>query len=457
MKRLVLALGLLLSLTASAWAQTCPTRPLGDSSNACASTAFIQNQIAATPLAGFITCPANQFVNVVGAPSVCAQPSFSNISGQATLAQLPTIGANTVLGSIAGGTPIALTTTQHTTLVNLFTTALSGAVPASGGGTTNFLRADGAFAAPPGGASGGAVTPQVRITLVSGQAVMVSSQAGASSVLVTPYGGCIIPIWNGSSFVNTCFAEVSQLTTDTTKSPAAAAANSNYDIFCWIDSGPTNRCTRGPLWTNDTTRSAGTALLLNQGIWTNNASITNGPAAGLGTYVGTIRSDASSLVNFTFGAYGNPCTGSTLGIFNAYNRVPVTVQFGLTTASWTYNVANTWRAINGSTSCLVLQLRGLNEDPIHMTYFAIGTPGAATNMAAGIGVDSTTAFSGTTAFAGAGETIAKMIPASYSGYPGLGLHNYQPIEFNSTTTASTWSGTAGVAFVQSGFRFEGWQ
>lgn len=36
--------------------------------------------------------------------------------------------------------------------VATFTSARTGVVPASGGGTANFLRADGTFAAPPGGA-----------------------------------------------------------------------------------------------------------------------------------------------------------------------------------------------------------------------------------------------------------------------------------------------------------------
>ncbi len=41
------------------------------------------------------------------------------------------------------------TPTQVTALLNQFTASLQGLVPASGGGTTNFLRADGTFAAPP--------------------------------------------------------------------------------------------------------------------------------------------------------------------------------------------------------------------------------------------------------------------------------------------------------------------
>jgi hypothetical protein len=44
----------------------------------------------------------------------------------------------------------------QTALLNAFTSAFKGLAPASGGGTTNFLRADGTWAAPPGG--GGGVT-----------------------------------------------------------------------------------------------------------------------------------------------------------------------------------------------------------------------------------------------------------------------------------------------------------
>jgi hypothetical protein len=49
------------------------------------------------------------------------------------------------------------TLTQLTALLNVFTATLQGLVPASGGGTTNFLRADGTFAAPPGTGSSRAV------------------------------------------------------------------------------------------------------------------------------------------------------------------------------------------------------------------------------------------------------------------------------------------------------------
>lgn len=87
---------------------------------------------------------SNTWINSIGTDGIPTQtqPAFSNISGQATLVQLPTLGASTVLGSIAGGAPIALTTAQHTTLVNPFTTLLNGSVPAPGSSTGKFLRDD---------------------------------------------------------------------------------------------------------------------------------------------------------------------------------------------------------------------------------------------------------------------------------------------------------------------------
>jgi hypothetical protein len=76
-----------------------------------------------------------------------------------TLAKIANIATARILGRItaASGVIEELTGTQATTLLDVFTSGLKGLVPASGGGTTNFLRADGTFAAPPGG-SGASLT-----------------------------------------------------------------------------------------------------------------------------------------------------------------------------------------------------------------------------------------------------------------------------------------------------------
>lgn len=72
-----------------------------------------------------------------------------NAITNAMLAQIPT---QTFKGRTSAGTGNVedLTATQATAMLNTFTTSAQGMVPASGGGTTNFLRADGTFAAPSG-------------------------------------------------------------------------------------------------------------------------------------------------------------------------------------------------------------------------------------------------------------------------------------------------------------------
>lgn len=75
-----------------------------------------------------------------------------------TYAKLQNVSAtNRFLGRITAGAGDAeeLTGTQATTLLDPFTDVLKGLVPASGGGTTNFLRADGTWAVPAGGGGGG--------------------------------------------------------------------------------------------------------------------------------------------------------------------------------------------------------------------------------------------------------------------------------------------------------------
>ncbi|NHB76094.1 DUF2793 domain-containing protein [Rhodobacter calidifons] len=73
-----------------------------------------------------------------------------------TNAKLADMASGTLKGrsSAGSGDPEDLTGTQATALLDTFTSGAKGLAPASGGGTTNFLRADGTWAAPPGGGGG---------------------------------------------------------------------------------------------------------------------------------------------------------------------------------------------------------------------------------------------------------------------------------------------------------------
>ena len=70
-----------------------------------------------------------------------------------TNAKLANVATATIKGRVtaATGDPEDLTGTQATTLLDTFTSTSKGLAPASGGGTTNFLRADGAWTAAGGG------------------------------------------------------------------------------------------------------------------------------------------------------------------------------------------------------------------------------------------------------------------------------------------------------------------
>jgi len=184
-----------------------------------------------------------------------------------------------------------------------------------------------------GGGGGGLDRPQGRLTLQSATPVMTTTQSAKTTIYYTPYVGDQVPLYDGSSMVMTTFAELSVATTDTTKSPAAIGASKVNDWFVWSDAG-TVRISHGPDWTSDTARSAGTALVMVNGVLLNNASITNGPAAQRGTYVGTTRSNASSQLDWILPSTAVGGGKGTLAVWNAYNRV---LSGGVcidTTASW---------------------------------------------------------------------------------------------------------------------------
>jgi hypothetical protein len=94
--------------------------------------------------------------------------SSSVDAGHITLARMANLAANSFIGNNTGAaaTPVALTGTQATSLLDNFTATLKGLTPLSGGGTANFLRADGTWAAPTGGS--GTVTSVGGTGTVSG-------------------------------------------------------------------------------------------------------------------------------------------------------------------------------------------------------------------------------------------------------------------------------------------------
>ena len=94
-----------------------------------------------------------------------------------TNAKLANVPTATFKGRItaATGDPEDLTATQATSLLNTFTSTLKGLVPLSGGGTTNFLRADGTWTAPSGSITTFTSTDQ---TITSGGLLTIAHGLG---------------------------------------------------------------------------------------------------------------------------------------------------------------------------------------------------------------------------------------------------------------------------------------
>ncbi|MBL9075798.1 DUF2793 domain-containing protein [Tabrizicola sp.] len=77
-------------------------------------------------------------------------------AGAVTNVKLADVASGTIKGRVTAGTgaPEDLTGMQATALLDVFDAVAKGLAPPSGGGTVNFLRADGSWAAPAGGGGG---------------------------------------------------------------------------------------------------------------------------------------------------------------------------------------------------------------------------------------------------------------------------------------------------------------
>jgi hypothetical protein len=147
--------GQVLGITAGlpAWvAQLTPANPTGHVGVAAANgTAVTYMRSDAAPAIDLGMIPTWTAAHTFSVTPVVPNASW-------TYAKIQDVAATSrLLGRITAGAGSIeeLTGTQATSLLNVFTSLLSGLAPASGGGTTNFLRADGTWAAPAGGGGGG--------------------------------------------------------------------------------------------------------------------------------------------------------------------------------------------------------------------------------------------------------------------------------------------------------------
>jgi hypothetical protein len=293
------------------------------------------------------------------------------------------------------------------------------------------------------------VTPQGYLGLLSGAGggpiLSGSDVTAATTIYYTPYVGNLIPIWNGSTFSPLPFTELSLAL-----SASAQGANGIYDACVFNNSG-TLTLVFGPAWATATAgsgaRGSGVAsaqITRINGIWVNAVAITgnNGVTSysipvNQCTIVGSVFIDGTAGQVSGYRTWGS---SRKFGVWNFYNRVPICLLAGDSTANWSYTTA-TVREANGSTTNTAAVFTGLAEEEIvteYKNYLIASSDNSAGDSAGGIvgvGYNSTTVFSGTQGqfshqASGTATTlnINNVVSGNYVAPPSLGVNNVNALE-----------------------------
>lgn len=279
-------------------------------------------------------------------------------------------------------------------------------------------------------------SPSGRLSLTSNTPVMTSDVTGASTVYYVAYSGNSVILSDGTNLSNNGFA--SQLSLTLTSSQTATNV---YDIFLFSNSGTLTLCT-GPAWStpsgSSATRGTGvgsTLLTTLKGVWVNayamsscmNGSNSYSVAAQVGVYLGSVYMTANGQTSFQL--HPSATSGGTnnvIGLWNAYNRVPVIATCLDANSSWTVTSSSFVEA-DSSGSNKISFLDGNQQSSFearYTAYMSSNTQGDAGLIA--IGLDSTSIAS---AIVGAqGTTYPSQPLAIFDSYPVLGLHYVAALE-----------------------------
>jgi hypothetical protein len=335
---------------------------------------------------------------------------------------------------------------------NVLDTGGSGSVTTLQGQLASMVQVLAAASSPP-------ITPQGRLTPTTHTPVTVADVTSSTVVYYTSYVGGYIPVWNGTSFTNLSFTSDLVLTLT-----AAASANALVDVFA-IDVGGVATLGFGPVWGTSTPGSgargsgAGTTELARiGGVYANANVITllNGVStysaisAGRATYLGTIWVDGVAGQVTCHRTYGQ---SRKFGVWNAYNRVPLTLVAGDGTASWAYTTV-AYRPSNNNTANSLGVMTGLAEEQCSVAFDQnVAVTGGAFPLA-GIGVNSTTVPSGKVASGGVGNATSGQysLVARHEMQASLGINTLTALEEGSTSGTPTFSGTAAHMALSASYR-----
>lgn len=284
-----------------------------------------------------------------------------------------------------------------------------GGVPS--GGTTNQVltkSSNSSFDYTWAAAGGGGATvvfsnPGGRLTTESGVPVSTSDRTAQGTLYYTPYKHGNVYTYSGSAWQQKTFSEISLALTVT--------SGKNYDVF--IDSGATT-LSLSNAWTNDTTRAD--ALATQNGVTVLSSDHTK-------LWLGTIRGSGANVTEDSAGGSTSQVGGKRF-VWNAYNQVPRRAAVIDTTDNWSYTT-DTIRQADGASGNKIEYSTGDVATQINAFVHGVAFLGSNSARAAkvGVGVDSTTTFSGFVQGGYAqGTSVYAPMMGRYVGTPGLGYH-----------------------------------
>lgn len=261
---------------------------------------------------------------------------------------------------------------------------------------------------------------EARLTLTSGTAVNAADVFSATTMYLTPFRGNRVSLFDGTRWRKYVFSEVSIA--------CPSVSSTVHDVFLYDNAGTLTL--DATAWSNDTTRA--TALTTQDGI------LVKSGATGR-RYVGTFRT--TSIPGQT------EDSAAKRYVWNYYNRVLRPMRCATeTTDTWSYSTS-TIRQARASTANQLDFVCGVSEDAIKAELIAGGeTDTLGTEMAVGIGLDSTTAFvSGFLHSKNDAITANRSIQmtATWKGFPGIGRHILTWLEYAGGVGTTTWYGDNG--------------
>ena len=277
------------------------------------------------------------------------------------------------------------------------------------------------------------ITPGGRLTLTSGTPVTTSDVTGATSVYYTPYTNNNIQLWDGLYWMTLRFSE-------TTLALGTVTSALPYDVFAYLSAGVL--ALEKLAWTNATTRA--TAITLQDGRYCKSGDKTR-------LYLGTFYTTSTTTTEDSGGGSTTQVGGKRF-LWNMYNRVERWLSVIDTTDSWSYTT-DTIRQANAAAGNKVEFFLGLALEAVKadLRSTALIKSNSAKVAKSGIGLDSTTAFSGVVqgGYNAAATDLYTPLGGKYSGNPAVGYH-YLAWNEKGADGTSTFVGDNAANGIQSG-------